>query len=129
MNTIPHRVKFLWANLEGHRFKFRYLIFRIFHGSFKELQYLFNRGTAPKTCTLPSGLCCGYTDINRPRWPITRKQQARIFLSYSSQCETSEMRVSIERPHKKQIIMRIHSIMCIRFPPWTRRLILSGSCP
>ena len=40
--------------------------------------------------------------------------QARIFLSYSSQCETSEMRVSIERPHKKTIIMRIHSIMHIR---------------
>ena len=40
--------------------------------------------------------------------------QARIFLSYSSQCETSEMRLSIERPHKKPIIMRIRSIMCIR---------------
>ena len=39
--------------------------------------------------------------------------QARIFLSYSSQCETSEMRVSIERPCKKPIIMRIHSIMRI----------------
>ena len=57
------------------------------------------------------------------------RYQARIFLSYSSQCETSEMRVSIERPHKKQIIMHIHSIMRIHFPPWTRRLILSGSCP
>ena len=52
-----------------------------------------------------------------------------IFFSYSSQCETSEMRVSIERPRKKQIIMRIRPIMRIRFPPWTRRLILSGSCP
>ena len=41
-------------------------------------------------------------------------RQARIFLSYSSQCETSEMRVSIERPHKKLIIMHIHSIMRIR---------------
>ena len=40
--------------------------------------------------------------------------QARIFLSYSSQCETSEMRVSIERPRKKQIIMRNRSIMRIR---------------
>ena len=39
--------------------------------------------------------------------------QARIFLSYSSQCETSEMRVSIERPRKNQIIMRIRSIMRI----------------
>ena len=39
--------------------------------------------------------------------------QARIFLSYSSQCETSEMRLSIERPRKKMIIMRIRSIMCI----------------
>ena len=29
------------------------------------------------------------------------KLQARIFLSFSSQCETSEMRLSIERPHKK----------------------------
>ena len=40
--------------------------------------------------------------------------QARIFLSYSSQCETSEMRVSIERPRKKLIIMRIRSLMRIR---------------
>ena len=41
-------------------------------------------------------------------------KQDRIFLSYSSQCETSEMRVSIERPCKKLIIMRIHSLMHIR---------------
>ena len=41
-------------------------------------------------------------------------KQARIFLSYSSQCETSEMRVSIERPRKKPILMRIHSLMRIR---------------
>ena len=40
--------------------------------------------------------------------------QDRIFLSYSSQCETSEMRVSIERPRKKMIIMRICSLMRIR---------------
>ena len=40
--------------------------------------------------------------------------QDRIFLSYSSQCETSEMRVNIERPHKKMIIMRIRSLMRIR---------------
>ena len=41
-------------------------------------------------------------------------KQARIFLSYSSQCETSEMRLSIERPRKKLIIMCIRSIMHIR---------------
>ena len=40
--------------------------------------------------------------------------QACSFLSYSSQCETSEMRVSIERPRNKPIIMRIHSLMHIR---------------
>ena len=40
--------------------------------------------------------------------------QARIFLSYSSQCETSEMRLSLQTPHKKPIIMRIRCLMRIR---------------
>ena len=40
--------------------------------------------------------------------------QARIFLSYSSQCETSVMRVSLETPRKKPIIMCIRSLMHIR---------------
>ena len=39
---------------------------------------------------------------------------ARIFLSYSSQCQTSEMRVSFQTSRKKTIIMRIRTIMRIR---------------
>ena len=34
--------------------------------------------------------------------------QGRIYLSFSSQCETSVMRVSLEGPHKKMIVMHIH---------------------
>ena len=43
-----------------------------------------------------------------------RDFQARTFLSYSSQCDTSETRLSIERPRKIPIIMCIRSIMRIR---------------
>ena len=46
--------------------------------------------------------------------PTPEELQDRIFLSYSSQCETSEMRVSIETPRKKPIIMCIRSLICIR---------------
>ena len=44
---------------------------------------------------------------NGPNGLLPHSVQARIFLSYSSQCQTSEMRVSLQTLVKKTIIMRI----------------------
>ena len=43
-------------------------------------------------------------DASRSDWQM---HQGRIYLSFSSQCESSVMRVSFEGRHKKPIIMHI----------------------
>ena len=53
--------------------------------------------------------------------------QARINLSYSSQCETSGMRVSFERPRKKIIIICIHKNIVYLLTAMDADTELSGS--